>query len=212
MVADYIHNCLVDTRAFIPASIFKNSVASLASEAGYSRALAHRLFTKKCLWLVRMSITDINKIHASDLTGKFNPIAQGLDIIEMGSLMAAYPEKFANDSDGRKQKLRLQLEQSFKDMWTQLHRGTLPKAKTRNAVYDKQVPAYQERLSLVNAYSAAVPSVPEDEDESRNSFSNSRPVSGPVAAAIFKLSSSSSILPQSSSSTLANPLHFHSNV
>jgi hypothetical protein len=127
-----------------------------------------------------MTKADIQKIHASDLTGKFNPIAQGLDITELGALLGAIPEKFNNDPDGRKQKLRIALEQSFKVMWTQQQkhlqqqfgqgRASL-QGKVRNvrhAAYNNQTPAFLGRatlhhLDIVTQSSSAASMSPEEE-------------------------------------------------
>jgi hypothetical protein len=159
-VSGFISDCLGEMRAYIPASIFKLTLTSLAEESGYSQMLAKRLVTKKCLWLIRMDKEDIAKVHASDLVGKFNPMAQGLDIIEIGALLGALPEKFNNDPDGRKQKLRTALEQAFKSMWTQQQKN-LPEQsgqghtrlhekiiKVRHAAYKCQSPAYFGRGTL----------------------------------------------------------------
>jgi hypothetical protein len=160
-MSGFVNDCLGEMRAYIPASIFKSTVASLAQDSGYSLVLTKRLITKKCLWLVRMNREDISKIHASDLTGKFNPIAQRLDIIELGALVGALPEKFHNDPDGRKQKLRTALEQSFRALWTQqqnhlqqqllgLGRASLHlRVKSvRDAAYANQIPAYFGRSTV----------------------------------------------------------------
>jgi hypothetical protein len=180
LVSGFVSDCLADMRAFIPVSIFKSSLASFVQESGYSQALAKRIMMKKCLWLVRMTKEDIQKIHASDLTGKFNPIAQGLDITELGALLGAIPEKFNNDPDGRKQKLRIALEQSFKVMWTQQQkhlqqqfgqgRASL-QGKVRNvrhAAYNNQTPSYFGRptlhhLDIVTQSSSAASMSPEEE-------------------------------------------------
>jgi hypothetical protein len=132
-------------RSFVPAKIFKMSVESLAAESGYSHALCKRLMKNKCLWLVRMHEGDIGKIHASDLTGKFNPTAIGLDIVEMGALLASLPESFIGDSDGRKLKLRQSIEMSFKSLWK---RQEASHKRDRHAAYQNQIPAYRGRETL----------------------------------------------------------------
>ncbi len=51
-----------------------------------SRDLCKRLFTKKCLWLLRMSPADIGKLHVADLSNRFGVSGQGLDIVELAAV------------------------------------------------------------------------------------------------------------------------------
>jgi hypothetical protein len=159
LVSGFVHDSLEEMRAYVPVSIYKSTVSSLIQESGYSEVLAKRLINKKCLWLVRMAREDIAKIHPSDLNGKFNPIAQGLDAVEIGALLGAFPEKFNSDPDGRKQTLRVTLEQSLKTVWKQ--QGCLSQPfgegresfrdkvrKIRHTAYTNQMPAFLSRRTL----------------------------------------------------------------
>ena len=77
------------------------TLANLTGVAvGYSRELAKRLMDRKCLWLVRMSAADIQRIHEADLMSTY--VFQGLDLVELSAVYAAIPAKFSNDAYGRK--------------------------------------------------------------------------------------------------------------
>ncbi len=66
----YSAQCLETTRGFVPPSIFSCSVSSLVEEDGYSNELAKRLIAKKCLWLVRVTASDIERMHIAELQGE----------------------------------------------------------------------------------------------------------------------------------------------
>jgi hypothetical protein len=74
-----------------------------------------------------------------DLIGRFNPIAQGLDIVELAAIFACVPEKFVNDPTGKKNQWRLNLENALREMDKQRQEGKLPASKARNPCYKKQV-------------------------------------------------------------------------
>jgi hypothetical protein len=58
-------------RPFIPVNI----------ASGLSKSLAKRIITKRCLWLICISQSDIAKMHVADLTSKYSPEAQNLDVM-----------------------------------------------------------------------------------------------------------------------------------
>jgi hypothetical protein len=95
-IMEYATECLNIMRGFIPPHVFDASAAHLEKE-GMSKDLVKRITTKKCLWLIRCSSHDIGKMHIAELMGRFNPEAQGLDIVETAALYAIIPSKFAND-------------------------------------------------------------------------------------------------------------------
>ena len=106
-------------RGFVPKDIFVMSKEELAA-AGLSRALVSRVWSKKCLWLIRMSDEAIMKTHISDLTQKYNPQGAGLDIVETAAIFARMPSKFTNDDGtGRKAQwltvLQMKLKQLMKE-------------------------------------------------------------------------------------------------
>lgn len=147
-IGPFSRECLQTMRAFIPPSIFSCSVDSLISEYNFSRELAKRLMTKKCLWLIRILKSDIERIHEAELMGRFNPESQGLDIVETAAIYAAIPQKFAKDSTGKKETWRLSLEKNLKDMYKQHKAGTLLKIKKRSLAYNNQTPQFTARETL----------------------------------------------------------------
>lgn len=135
-------------RSFIPPHIFQCSEVSLVEDDGYSKALAKRIIAKKCLWLVRVSTSDIERMHVVELSGRFNPEAQGLDLVETAAIFAVLPAKFTNDSDRKKTRWRASIEQSLKTMYAQNKAGSLAGPKKRNLVYKNQLPKYAGRDTL----------------------------------------------------------------
>ncbi len=69
-IAPFADECLETMRSFIPPHIFFTSVQSLQNDANYSLELSKRLMTKKCLWLVRVTVSDIERLHIAELQGK----------------------------------------------------------------------------------------------------------------------------------------------
>jgi hypothetical protein len=123
-------------RGFIPPHVFNSTLQSLTLVDKLPTDLAKRILAKKCLWLVRVSTADIGKMHIAELTGRFNPEAQGLDIVELAAIFANIPEKFSNDdAKGSKEKWRLSIEECLKSFYTQMKANTLAKLKLRNPVY-----------------------------------------------------------------------------
>jgi hypothetical protein len=129
---------LATMRAFVPPTIFSTTLQGLQDECGYSKALAKRLMTKKCLWLLRMNIDDIMKLHEVDLTGKYGHGGQTLDIVEKTALLAALPSKFDNDARGIKKKYLLDLEGNVMKMIQQEEEFRLSKNLIRNPAYKDQ--------------------------------------------------------------------------
>jgi len=136
IIGDFMKECLKTMRGFVPPHIFNSTVQSLTVNDKLPVDLAKRIFSKRCLWLVRVSTADISKMHIAELIGRFNPEGQGLDIIEMGAIFAMVPLKFLNDdAKGSKEKWRMSLEENLKSFYTQMKANTLAKLKLRNPVY-----------------------------------------------------------------------------
>ena len=146
-ITPFLQESLEITRSYVPPHIFKCSEDSLEAD-GYSRALAKRIINKKCLWLVRVSTTDINRMHVVELSGRFNPEAQGMDLNEIAAIFAVLPDKFSNDPDRRKARWRASVEQTLKTMYAQFKSGTLVGPKKRNLAYKNQLPRYEGRDTL----------------------------------------------------------------
>jgi hypothetical protein len=95
---------------------------------------------------------DIERIHEVDLMGPLNPIAQGLDIVELAAIYASVPEKFVHDASGRKAQWRENLENALREMDKLRQTSGLPAAKARNACYKKQpVAPFLHRKTLKRA-------------------------------------------------------------
>jgi len=137
-LAPYLVDHLATMRAFVPPYIFSATLQMLQDEVGYSKALAKRLMTKRCLWLLRMQTEDIMKLHEVDLTGKYGHGGQTLDVVEKTALLAALPSRFENDGRGIKKKYALDLEESVKSMILQAEEFRLPKNLLRNVAYKEQ--------------------------------------------------------------------------
>jgi hypothetical protein len=105
---------LATMRGVVPSTIFNDSSPATLSAAGIAPKLASRISNKRCLWLVRMAPEDVTKMHISELLNRYNPLGEGLDIVEMAAVFACLPSVFPNDSDGRKKKWLLDVENSLK--------------------------------------------------------------------------------------------------
>eukprot|EP01033_Poteriospumella_lacustris_P012175 gene12174-8709_t len=138
----FAKQCYDEMLAFVPPDIFSASISRLRDEYKFSTDFAKRLITKKCLWLIRCEMADIEKLHEADLMGRFTFEAQGLDVVELAALFAATPEKFSSDSTGRKQTWRNNLEFSLKKLLTDKAQGRLEKKKIRNPLYAKEKPLF----------------------------------------------------------------------
>jgi hypothetical protein len=99
---------------------------------------------KKCLMLVRLAKEDISKMHIAELSGRFNPSAQGLDIVEMAAIFYALPDCFLNDHDGEKEQWKQSVEDSFKKMYAQRLSNSLPKNVARFRGYASEVPFFED--------------------------------------------------------------------
>jgi hypothetical protein len=139
---EYINECLQIMRGFIPPFIF-----NITEQEDYAmnKTLAKRIFTKKCLWLIRMDPDDISKLHEAELLGRFNPEAQNLDIVELAAIYAPLPTSFYIKIRWRK---RLGIEEKLKEMFIAKGECKLMKQKIRNNAYSGQEALFMNRTSL----------------------------------------------------------------
>jgi hypothetical protein len=144
----FMEESLEAMRGYVPPFIFNITEQSLVDEYGMDRLLAKRIFTKKCLWLVRMHSQDIEKLHEAELLGRFNPEAQNLDIVELAAVYAALPSSFLKDPFEKKQKWKLNIEEKLKEMFIAKEAGKLSKQKLRNDSYRRQTSLFSDRHSL----------------------------------------------------------------
>jgi hypothetical protein len=145
---EFIEQSLATMRGFIPPFIFTITEQSLVEDYGMKKALVRRIFTKKCLWLVRMHPEAIAKLHEAELIGRFNPIAQNLDIVELAAVYAALPTTFHKDPMGQKMKWKLSIEEKLKEMVIANQAKKLSKQKVRSDCYNYQLPIFSDRHSL----------------------------------------------------------------
>lgn len=139
-VAPYLPVSLENMRGFVSSSIFEETLHSLVQYKGYTNELATHLLNKKCLWLCRMSMSDISKLSIQDLTGIFNPLDHELDVVELASIYASLPDTFLNDHDKLKLLWKHDVLHKLYEMVLKLEDGTLPMKAQRNKVYKNVTP------------------------------------------------------------------------
>jgi hypothetical protein len=125
-------------RPFVPVNIASMTLRDLEG-AGLSKVLAKRIMTKRCLWLIRMSQSDIAKMHVADLTSKYNPEAQNLDAIEMAAIYRwLLGVNFESDAGEKKCRMRDNLKRILKEkMGPCMSFDEL--VNKRNAAYKNQI-------------------------------------------------------------------------
>mgnify|MGYP003386233390 CR=1 FL=1 len=181
----FAKDCLREMRTYVPAGIFKHSVASLQAQSVYPVGLCKRLLTKKCLWLTRISTEDICRMHEADLLNKFNPTSQGLDIVEIAAIYAQMPDKFHVDASGKKESFRMSIVGHLKELMAKKEKGTLTKSQTRNVLYEKVSPAYvssRQSLHSLSSRDSEVPSI--SARSGSGTGSSSRDTLNPMQAAL----------------------------
>jgi hypothetical protein len=150
-VRGYCEECLQTMRGFVPKDIFVMSKEELAA-AGLSRALVSRVWSKKCLWLIRMSDEAIMNTHISDLTQKYNPQGAGLDIVETAAIFARMPSKFTNDDGtGRKAQWLATLQMKLKQLMKEEKEGVLSASLRRHAAYKGQEAVFGHEQGVFEA-------------------------------------------------------------
>jgi hypothetical protein len=148
-VRDRAEEWLLETRAFVPPFIVSATERQLIDECGYSKALAKRLLTKKCLWLVRMQEHDIAKLHFADLSVAYGFQGQRLDLVEIGAIFAVCQSiQFKSDGTREKAKWKEALLAALKSLMKQESLGKLTSAQLRNPAYTDMEPGFAERLTL----------------------------------------------------------------
>ena len=134
-IQEFTAQCLERTRTFVPLEIFDSSYEDLVN-VGLSPELTRRIMQRQCLWLVRMSSDEISKLHISDLHGRYNSLAQHMDIIETAAIFASLPEEFRNDRSGAKREYKDAVEENLRQMLIDNDNDTLPPGKIRNPAYN----------------------------------------------------------------------------
>jgi hypothetical protein len=138
-------------RDYTPPHIKSATFFALADE-GMSVALAKRLMAKACLWLVRMRLEDIIKLHEVELINRYGFEGQGLDLVETAAIFACLPTGgFPNDPSGKKAAYVSRLEDNLKATLTAHDAGRLPQPKQRVPCYVGAQPLYKQRRSLLES-------------------------------------------------------------
>lgn len=140
--------CLQIMRSYIPPSIFYESLNTLVNTYNIPKSLASRIMNKKCLWLIRISKEDIQKIHIAEFLGRFNTSGQNLDIVELAAIYACLPNSLHNDHDGKKKIWKANIEENLKSLYIQKNNNTIRKDKLRNNAYANVVGLFGDRTSL----------------------------------------------------------------
>lgn len=147
-IAFFLRESLLQVRGFIPPDIFTCTKDQMIA-FGLSNTLALRIWSKKCLWLLRMNPSDIEKrIHYADFAHKYSIQSQNLDIVEMAAIFAVIPSRFSNDVNGAKERWRAGLESNLKVMYKGYCAGTLPPSKMRHPLYKDQLPVFAQKQDL----------------------------------------------------------------
>jgi hypothetical protein len=134
---EFLSKSLETMRPFVPVNIPSMTLQDLES-AGLSKALARRIMTKRCLWLIRMSQIDIAKMHVADLTGKYSTEAQNLDVIELAAIYHwLLGVNFESDVGEKKRTMRDGLKRGLKEKMNGLTSFD-ELVKKRNSAYKNQ--------------------------------------------------------------------------
>ncbi len=70
-VQDYTTECLKTQQGLVPPHIFQSSLISLIDNDNIRKVLAKRFMTNKSIWLVRVSKSDISRIHHHELISTY---------------------------------------------------------------------------------------------------------------------------------------------
>ena len=163
-ITPYALQCLEIQRGFTPSHIFHSSVTSLVDNDDVCTMLAKRFLMKKCLWLVRVSKHDLSKMHIAELSGRFNPEAQGLDIIECAAIYMSLPDKFLNDHDGKKERWKSNVEAQFRSLYSKKISNGLNANQMRHPAYKTQIPNFIDDTAL-HKFGEVLKNTDQTEDE-----------------------------------------------
>tara|TARA_Y100000389_G_scaffold204602_1_gene258275 strand:- start:1692 stop:2705 length:1014 start_codon:yes stop_codon:yes gene_type:complete len=120
-------------KSIIP-ELSKNELSlKILESKGISKKLSKRILNNRCISLIYIPKSDIERIHVADLHYKYAFV--GLDIIEMRSIYFALPDKFLNDPTNEKNKWLTNFIEKLKTLVTQEENNNLPKHLVRNYAY-----------------------------------------------------------------------------
>jgi hypothetical protein len=146
-----------EMKLFVPSDvlILSCTLESLVKD-GMTRVLAKRIFSKQSLWLITASRDDISQLTESDLYGKYNPIDQNLDIVELAAIYGALPKSFTNDINGKKNKWKLMVEGLLISLMNLQESGALSESKRRNPSYQDSKGVYGTKETVSSSTSSGV--------------------------------------------------------
>ena len=147
-IAPFVSQCSATMCGYVPVNIAQHSESSLRN-VGLNAMLARRIFNKKCLWLIRMPPEIISRMHESDLLSRYSPDAQHLDLVELAAVYGALPEKFINDATGRKQEVRIRLENNINSLLEEQSKQSFTSDKFRNRLYNDCPPPFTLELRFM---------------------------------------------------------------
>ena len=81
-------------------------------------------------------------------TGRFNPLTQGLDIVELGAVFMSLPDLFSNDPTGKKAAWKRGVEELFREEHSKHEAGILVEHQRRSAAYRNQAPRFTHDASV----------------------------------------------------------------
>lgn len=178
----FIVKCLTLMMGYIPPNISSlQTVNQLQLLTGYSHGLCERIFNLKSLWLIRLSKSEIRRLSYEELRGVYNPMKQGLDLVELAAVYKSLMSvSFDNDVGNRIATLKIDIEKSLMAMHSQYKMKLLPDIKVRYPLYDSNEPKYSMTTPDTSAADSRVQKV---QNVSKN---NSRKNSFQVKKTILK--------------------------
>jgi len=132
----FLCESLLRMRSYVPPDIFSTTIEALL-HLGLTPELARRVLTKKCLWLTRMSMDEIARLHEADLNGRFSTQGENLDLVELAAIYASLPERFVNDRLCKKVEWRDGIERTLRDwLGSEEAPGCVPDGRARHDMYE----------------------------------------------------------------------------
>ena len=149
-MTSFVSDSLAIMRGYIPIDISRQSEVSLHRQ-GLSKGIAKRIFKKNCLWLIRMRPDEISRLHEADLLNRYSPEAQQLDLVEMTAIYGSFPDVFLNDSMGRKNGVRLRLEDNVYKLLQEKNKSASSSSdKYRHRVYKDCPPPFTTEAEYIS--------------------------------------------------------------
>jgi hypothetical protein len=130
----YCAECLDVMRSFVPPNIHRATLEDLL-QLHLPEDIAKRILFKPCLWMTRMSTDEIARLHIADLQARYDVHSQNLDVVELAAVYCSWPDRFNNDTTGKKIAWRESIERELKFMIEDKDADCLAKNKLRHPAY-----------------------------------------------------------------------------